>query len=69
MKADWVTLLAILIIFTVAVWSYMTVDSRIKDSVEECNEHWRIQVERTCPALIQQNLYDIRFEINSTTGA
>ena len=66
MRHDWFTLIAIILIFVIAVWSYMTVDSRITDAVEDCNEHWRSQIEKTCPALIMGNLYGTEFMINDT---
>lgn len=72
MKPDWFTLLAIILIVCITAWSYLTVDTRINDAINECNSHWHKEIETACPALYKntnnQNLIygNFSFSLNSS---
>lgn len=56
MKIDWVTVLALLFIIGLVVFDYFTIEKRMIEAVDECNDHWRAEAERVCPEMNEGNI-------------
>lgn len=72
-KKNHFTMIGIIIILAIVWWYYATVEVRIYNAVQDCNEYWREAVNRSCPVLFsmpQNNapvLTDIDFMVFNTT--
>jgi len=51
-KKNWLTVIGIIIILAVVWYDVATVQAKIKENVDKCNEYWQGEVERVCPALL-----------------
>lgn len=69
-KKNWITMIGIIIILSITWYDVATVQSQKQDAVNDCNAHWKKEVEKVCPAITQGYNFDTKgglFIVNNTS--
>ena len=69
MKPNYWTIAAILLIFFIALWSYLNTGSLVSAEVDKCRSHFKAQIERFCPAASNESTIYRLAQLNFTTSS